>query len=576
MKISCQSCQAKYTIADEKVLGKIVKIRCKKCSATIVINGNEPSASQGAGGSDANVFDYTAQSGAGEWTVNVADGDQRTMTAQEIVQEYRAGVVSDETFCWRDGMPDWLPLREIDALYGSCADSASPASLMPEYASAESMPASTPLFGGHNNEATEQVPVASLRAAQFADAGSNGNGSGAGLFGSPPAAAPSVARRVGGRAGGGDLFGGVSAAGGEDEVMTSVPAGPPEMSADQKMTGQRNENSVLFSLSALTANEKKQESALPQGDGSGLIDIRALSQTMGEKRDERNNHVDDIMNLGGGGAFGAALTAPILAPPPLDTSELMGSGSGGGKSKNLVLFAMLGLVFVGMLGTIVFLVTRKQDAPVTQPTTGPSAAAAAPDPATMPPANTGTGAPLAMNDTPKAADTPKAPTDKPSPVAPPKAGGGGGGGAAVAPPKAGGGGGGGGSGGGAVPDLPKPPAGGGGGGSLAQAMAQSASGGTPAPAAAPAAADKPFDRGAAAAALGAVNVGACKKPDGPTGSGHVSVTFGGDGSVVSAVVDSPPFAGTPVGGCVAGKYRSARVPAFSGGNIKVGKSFIIN
>ena len=34
----------KYTIADEKVLGKIVKIRCKKCGATIVINGNESGA----------------------------------------------------------------------------------------------------------------------------------------------------------------------------------------------------------------------------------------------------------------------------------------------------------------------------------------------------------------------------------------------------------------------------------------------------------------------------------------------------------------------------------------------------
>ena len=39
MKISCQSCQAKYTIADDKVLGKIVKIRCKKCGETIVVNG---------------------------------------------------------------------------------------------------------------------------------------------------------------------------------------------------------------------------------------------------------------------------------------------------------------------------------------------------------------------------------------------------------------------------------------------------------------------------------------------------------------------------------------------------------
>ncbi len=59
MKISCQSCQAKYTIADEKVLGKIVKIRCKKCGATIVINGNE-SGAQTAGsqsGAEAQAFD---------------------------------------------------------------------------------------------------------------------------------------------------------------------------------------------------------------------------------------------------------------------------------------------------------------------------------------------------------------------------------------------------------------------------------------------------------------------------------------------------------------------------------------
>ena len=47
MKITCQSCQAKYTIADEKVAGKTVKIKCKKCGATIVVNGTE-TASTGA------------------------------------------------------------------------------------------------------------------------------------------------------------------------------------------------------------------------------------------------------------------------------------------------------------------------------------------------------------------------------------------------------------------------------------------------------------------------------------------------------------------------------------------------
>jgi predicted Zn finger-like uncharacterized protein len=39
MKITCQSCQARYTIADEKVAGKTVKIMCRKCGAAIVVSG---------------------------------------------------------------------------------------------------------------------------------------------------------------------------------------------------------------------------------------------------------------------------------------------------------------------------------------------------------------------------------------------------------------------------------------------------------------------------------------------------------------------------------------------------------
>jgi hypothetical protein len=105
-------------------------------------------------------------------------------------------------------------------------------------------------------------------------------------------------------------------------------------------------------------------------------------------------------------------------------------------------------------------------------------------------------------------------------------------------------------------------------------------GGGGAPAALPqaAASNAEFDRGAAAAALGNIanSVGSCKKPGGPTGDGHVQITFSPDGSVRSAIVDQPPFAGTAVGGCVAGKFRGAHVPAFSGGPIPVGKRFSIN
>ena len=39
MKIVCDNCATKYSIADEKVRGKVFKIRCKKCSHIIVVRG---------------------------------------------------------------------------------------------------------------------------------------------------------------------------------------------------------------------------------------------------------------------------------------------------------------------------------------------------------------------------------------------------------------------------------------------------------------------------------------------------------------------------------------------------------
>jgi hypothetical protein len=86
----------------------------------------------------------------------------------------------------------------------------------------------------------------------------------------------------------------------------------------------------------------------------------------------------------------------------------------------------------------------------------------------------------------------------------------------------------------------------------------------------------PFDRGAAATAVSAVNVSSCKQPSGPTGSGHVKVTFEPSGSVSKVDVDQPPFAGTAVGTCIEGKFRTAHVPPFAGGSVTIGKAFSVN
>jgi len=85
------------------------------------------------------------------------------------------------------------------------------------------------------------------------------------------------------------------------------------------------------------------------------------------------------------------------------------------------------------------------------------------------------------------------------------------------------------------------------------------------------------DRARVAATLFAVaaTLQSCKAPGGPTGRGHVTIGFSTDGHVSSAVVDQPPFAGTPVGACVEERFRSATIPPFNGAGASFGKRFDI-
>ncbi len=590
MKISCQSCQAKYTIADEKVLGKIVKIRCKKCGATIVINGNEPDAAQAHEAPQQPGPGAYEQAAAGEgeagWTVNVADGDQRTMSTAELVSAYQSGVVDAETYCWKDGMADWLPIREVSELSAAIGGGGAPIGAdVPEHFDQDSTAiVQSPLAA---QQEAEQAPRANALFGASAPAAGNRGGA---LFGAPaPEAAPApAARRAGGRGGGGqDLFGAAAAAGGEDDFASRASS---NASSSDRRTGERNENSVLFSLNALTAGAPKEnENAMAQGEGSGLIDIRALSTSMSaDKRPAGGNKADDIMNLSGGGAFAAALAAPVLAPAPAEMQVGMAANFSGQQSPpekkgnlGLILGGVAAVGVLALAGVAAIFVLKKPEvppapiavvatatAPVAATATAPTVASAVPAAtaiaaATAQPPSVGTSAGAPATTAKSAAGV------KPGTAAPPPNPFG----AATPPP---------------VAPLPPPPVTGSGTGKcgcktddFACNMACSAgapAGGGASAGGAGSAASAPFDRGAAASALGGIagNLSSCKKGDGPTGGGHVKVTFKPSGSVESVDVDTPPFSGTAVGGCVAGKFRSARVPAFSGTSMTVGKSFSLN
>jgi hypothetical protein len=82
-----------------------------------------------------------------------------------------------------------------------------------------------------------------------------------------------------------------------------------------------------------------------------------------------------------------------------------------------------------------------------------------------------------------------------------------------------------------------------------------------------------FDRQAASSAITEVNLGKCKATNAARGEGHVTITFGTDGAAQSAQIDKGPWLGTPTAKCMIKEFKKAKIPAFRGEAVTVGKTF---
>src|SRR3954462_2170662 len=101
MKIVCDSCATKYSISDDKVRGKVFKIRCKKCSHIIVVRGTNDAAAAPAASSE------------GGWHV-VVDGEQiGPVPEADIRARLERGEITPETYVWKEGFADWLKLSAV-------------------------------------------------------------------------------------------------------------------------------------------------------------------------------------------------------------------------------------------------------------------------------------------------------------------------------------------------------------------------------------------------------------------------------------------------------------------------------
>ena len=595
MKIVCDNCSAKYSIADEKVAGKVFKIRCKKCTSVIVVRGDQqevaeaPAEASAPAQAAAANFDYGSDA---IWHA-VIDGDQQGPFAVGQLQEMVGnGQIDRETYVWREGFEGWLALGEVSELSSTlgAGDEAG-------YSDQDATQVANPFATAGAAAAPTETAAAATSADPFSDTGDpfggaagasdpfGGAAAASDPFGggdpqipfgsdSPPAADPfgagasAAGSPFSSEAGGGMAAGAAMAAASAQPAVVSATVGAPadsgpQVSGQQIMTGARNENSVLFSLSnlqALASDGNEGAAATPTaapvsagmatGDGSGLIDIRSLAGAAGlGGPSAAKDDTADLMSIGGGaGAFNPALAAPVLAPPVEEST---------GMSKGMLigLIAAASLVVVLLIALIVVL-TSKDEEPVAavapgtaMPAAAPGAPVAAPGPA---PAAAGVAHENAAEKA--AAAEEKAPADEASETAKKAVASSGSkkrrsgtksGGAASTPapapaPKK--------RGGDDIDDL------------LAAATKKTkpkTNSNLP---------DKP-SRSAVGSALKAAQakMGSC----GGSGSAKTKVVFkGSTGRVVSAKV-SGPLAGTPAGKCVEKKAKTAKVPPFKQASLSV-------
>jgi predicted Zn finger-like uncharacterized protein len=276
MKIVCDSCQAKYSIADEKVQGKAFKIRCKKCNHIIVVR------SGGAPAADAAAEPKPAPAEAqGTWYI-VVEGEQVGPLAEpDIAARLGRGEITGETLVWKEGLADWMQLSAVPELAQASSPQATSA------AQSASVPAAEPAPIRRDSARMRTYGSAkeAARAEDIFSKPAQAAGGAADLFASPPGALSPAATDPSASASSGFSFGAAAAASPE-----SAASAPGNGAGQSHLTGQRNENSVLFSLANLEAlavpsssGSARAPSTVSTTEGSGLIDIRSMAaRTIGE------------------------------------------------------------------------------------------------------------------------------------------------------------------------------------------------------------------------------------------------------------------------------------------------------
>lgn len=175
MKFLCDNCKAKYQIPDEKIRGRTLKMKCRKCEHPILIRGPQEAEAPKApkapkapapkrGGSSvkpapkrrsgssvgprpvsrpapaaASALGAEFRRGGSlapepapqrtqvEWYAAINDVPVGPIKRDELARKIGTGAVHAKSLCWREGMDDWKPLEQVPELASLLASRRVPA-----------------------------------------------------------------------------------------------------------------------------------------------------------------------------------------------------------------------------------------------------------------------------------------------------------------------------------------------------------------------------------------------------------------------------------------------------------------
>lgn len=292
MKIVCDNCAAKYSIADEKVRGKIFKIKCKKCNQVIVVRGNQGGEAVASTSTEEPAAVAAPAASDAVWHL-VLGGDQAgPFSPADVRAKFSARQIDAESYLWREGFSDWQRLAEV-AEFADLLSALEPVRQNFEAASEgvgreDGLTRRSPmdLFSSSDSGVTQRAVAAEVYPSQ-----PGGNGAGAAAnFGS---------------------------------ALESAAEAQATATSAARMTGQRNENSVLFSLNNLQGMATSQPDPSRPGhasmssEGSGLIDIRAMAaKTLSSAPTPFLTDSADLPMFSTAPVFSPVVAAPLLMPTP--------------------------------------------------------------------------------------------------------------------------------------------------------------------------------------------------------------------------------------------------------------------